>query len=265
MKLVSRFRERAQPSAYTSWQDISIDLGRYVFAKQHVKDKRVLDIACGTGYGSNFLHGRGAASVVGVDLSAEATRYASGRYKKLGLEFLVADAQEMPFRSSSFDAVVTMETIEHLHNHKRFLQECHRVLSPGGTFVCSTPNGELSSPNPYHLKEFPPNELRQLLATHFDQVVLLGYVQFRSESTQRKLTRRLASSLYSSPAFVQTLVLRVMSILTHFVLTGYRPVRLQDVDHTDFESVMLEIHAPFHLDEGIPKYLIAVGQKPRTP
>ena len=133
-------------------------LGRYRFAKTHVRG-RVVDVACGTGYGTAILE------AVGVDLSMEALEHARSRQVRL----VAADAQRMPFGTGSLDVVVSFETIEHLPDPGRFVADCLRVLKPGGLLLCSTPNRELWSPrlpkpaNPHHVREFNPSEFVKIL------------------------------------------------------------------------------------------------------
>lgn len=130
-------------------------LARYRFAKDLARG-RVLDVACGTGYGTAML------GATGVDLSLEALRYARRSTGRL----VAADALRLPF-GRAFDTVVSFETIEHVPDAARFVAECARVLRPGGTFIVSTPNRELWSPRSprplqrYHVREF---NLREFLA-----------------------------------------------------------------------------------------------------
>jgi len=133
-----------------------IHLARYAFAAEFVKGKVVLDVACGWGYGSRFLFDKGARIVVGGDISAEAVECAQTFWRRQGTEFIVLDATRLPFADNSFDAIVSMETIEHLEQYKDFLSECNRVLEKGGVFICSTPNKGLGIPgipkiHPHHI------------------------------------------------------------------------------------------------------------------
>lgn len=144
-------------------------VARYLFAAPHVGGKRVLDIASGTGYGAAMLARNGARSVVGVDRSAEAAAFAAHHYGR-DVHFVCADIREIPFVRGSFDVVTSFETIEHISDHERFLDECRRVLAPGGLFICSSPNkrayslGRRRPINPYHVREFTAAEFRRLLA-----------------------------------------------------------------------------------------------------
>ncbi|MDR3457306.1 MAG: class I SAM-dependent methyltransferase [Verrucomicrobiae bacterium] len=153
----------------TFWEHIH----RYRFAVPLVKGKRVLDIACGEGYGAAALVAAGAASVTAVDNSAAACAHAARRY---GLKTLVGDAQQIPLADASVEVVVSFETIEHLPDPGRFLAECFRVLAPGGTLVISTPNRivyhELVPANPYHVQELDRAEFAALLGARFGAIAL---------------------------------------------------------------------------------------------
>ncbi len=159
---------------------------RYIFAAGLARGKMVLDVACGTGYGLAYMVGEGAERGVGVDLSPEAVSYAQERFTSNGRTcFICADAVRMPFFDSSFDVVVSFETIEHIRKYARFLAECRRVLKEGGLFVCSTPNRRVFSPdlprpiNPFHVREFWADEFHRLLCRYFADVKLYGQCDVR--------------------------------------------------------------------------------------
>jgi len=150
--------------AGTFWEHIY----RYRFAARFVAGQRVLDIACGEGYGTAALQQSGAAGVIGVDVSAEACGHAARRY---GIEARLGDAQNIPLTNGSVDLVVSFETIEHVSHPEKFLDECVRVLAPGGRLIISTPNRQAylknAPKNPYHLKELTEEEFVVLLAARF--------------------------------------------------------------------------------------------------
>lgn len=159
--------EGADPTTY--WEHIY----RYRFAATFVKNKRVLDIACGEGYGPAALLGSGARSVIGVDVSLEVCAHAR---KKYGIDTQVGNAECIPLQKSSIDVIVSFETIEHLLNPERFLDECHRVLSKDGLIIVSTPNIEVYLQghfhNPFHMHEFSKQRLAELLNARFRKVRL---------------------------------------------------------------------------------------------
>jgi ubiquinone/menaquinone biosynthesis C-methylase UbiE len=151
---------------------------RYFFALPLVDGRRVLDIACGTGYGMSLLNSR-ARLVVGVDASieavTEATEQASG-----SAGVMLADGLELPFADNSFDVITSFETLEHLGDRKGFVAELRRVLKLDGHLILSTPNANYTKPvngtpkNPYHIFEYKPEELREELSAHFEIVSFLG-------------------------------------------------------------------------------------------
>src|SRR5271168_5208728 len=116
--------------APTFWEHVY----RYAFATHFVAGKRVLDIACGEGYGAAALQKAGAARVIGVDVSESACRHACSKY---GLDARPGTAEKIPLPDSSVDVIVSFETIEHVPNPIGFLDECARILTPGGRLIIS--------------------------------------------------------------------------------------------------------------------------------
>jgi tocopherol O-methyltransferase len=104
--------------------------------------ENVLDVGCGIGGSSLYLAGKYAASVTGITLSPVQANRAKERAAGLGLSgrtnFQVADALNMPFADNSFDLIWSLESGEHMPDKTKFLQECYRVLKPGGTMIVVT-------------------------------------------------------------------------------------------------------------------------------
>ena len=151
---------------------------RYRFASQLVAGKDVLDIASGEGYGSAWL-ARYARSVVGVDISPESVTHAKARYAAGNLEYRVGSCSAIPLGAATVDAVVSFETIEHLHEHEEMMREVKRVLRPGGVLVISSPDKfEYSDKprfqNPFHVRELYRSEFSALLSQHFRHFALYG-------------------------------------------------------------------------------------------
>jgi len=108
---------------------------------QHAE--RILDVGCGIGGSSLYLAQKFQATATGITLSPVQAARAKERAQEAGIEssratFLVADALNMPFADNSFDLVWSLESGEHMPNKKQFLQECYRVLQPGGTLIMAT-------------------------------------------------------------------------------------------------------------------------------
>jgi SAM-dependent methyltransferase len=160
--------ERMVPESsdlFTFWDHVY----RYAFACQFVKGKRVLDIACGEGYGAAALQEFGAAQVIGVDISESVCIHARSKY---GLDARPGIAEQIPLADGSVEVIVSFETIEHVADTSRFLDECFRILVPGGALIISTPNkGVYNSrrgvQNPYHCSEMTPEDFASALNARF--------------------------------------------------------------------------------------------------
>lgn len=171
-----QYAERMVPEdahARTFWEHVE----RYRFAAQFVRAKRVLDIACGEGFGAAGLARAGAASVIGVDISPAACDHARRKYQ---LDARVGDAHAIPLPERSVDVVTSFETIEHVADPGQFIEECARVLVPGGTLIVSTPNRPVynaeGTSNPFHVRELDEQEFVALLQARFKSVRL--FTQF---------------------------------------------------------------------------------------
>ena len=137
-------------------------LARYAWAAQWVRGKSVLDVACGTGYGSAMLLRAGASVAVAVELSAPALAFAARTYAVP--KYVRADARKIPLKNASLDVVVSLETIEHLADPIGFLRGVRALLREGGLLVLSTPNrSQTDGSNPYHLHEMILPELLESL------------------------------------------------------------------------------------------------------
>lgn len=154
---------------------LSKHLSRYKFALKYVRNKKVLDAACGVGYGSSFLAKHGAKEVVGVDISKDAILYADSKFDSLNTRFMRMNGTDLKFKSNSFDVVCSFETIEHIANYKKFLSEVSRVLKGTGVLIMSTPNKDkYGIKHPFHVKEFRKDEFEALLSSYFKTVDLFG-------------------------------------------------------------------------------------------
>jgi SAM-dependent methyltransferase len=168
-------------------------VGRYLFAAPFAEGLRVLDAACGTGYGSYCLALGRARRVDGLEISREAVAYAGSRYRKDNLHFSSGDAARMPYRSGSFDLVISFETIEHLLDPESYLSECKRVLKPGSTFIVSTPDKRvhegLQVQVPFHELEYSPEEFKSLVGKQFSIQAVWGQMPVRLDRLDPRETR----------------------------------------------------------------------------
>ena len=133
----------------------------YEFAVNYVKGKHTADIGCADGYGTQFLADY-TQSTVGVDYS-EATLVDARRKHaaKTNLSFISGSVPPIPLPDNSVDVLTAFQFIEHIHERAGFMKDVKRVLKPGGTFLCSTPNNKMSiARNPFHVREYTFDEIR---------------------------------------------------------------------------------------------------------
>lgn len=162
--------EGVREIAYEHWH-------RYAFALGLAKGRRVLDAACGEGYGSAML-AQVARDVVGVDLSDQAVAHARSRYGASNLRFERGDATALTaFDAAQFDLIVSFETLEHVQEHERMLDGFARLLVPGGLLLISTPDkgtytDASGQVNPHHVRELYRDEFEALLRPRFPHVRL---------------------------------------------------------------------------------------------
>lgn len=188
--------ERLLPELQPGELVLAEHVARYRFAAPLAAGRRVLDAACGEGYGSAILAAAGAESVTGADREEDVVAHARERY---GLEFVAADVARLPFGDDAFDLVVSFETIEHVPDPEGVLAELRRVLAPGGVLVISTPNAlEFQVENEFHVREFSHSEFAELLGAHHPSVQLfrqsnwltstvLGDESLREDTGEREL------------------------------------------------------------------------------
>jgi SAM-dependent methyltransferase len=162
------------------WYRRHLVVYEWIAARAH--GRRIVDLACGEGYGSAVL-GRTAASVVGVDANPEAHEHARLRYTSGTVRF---ERNMVETWHGDVDCVVLLQTIEHLQDPDAVLEHVKALVGPDGVAYVSTPNvltlapkGHDRSGNPWHVREYRPEEYRALCERHFGSVDLLGLFHAR--------------------------------------------------------------------------------------
>lgn len=165
-------------------ENIQRHVARYKFASHFIPHgATVLDCACGSGYGTPFLSER-ASEVIGVDSSAEAIAFANQHYASAQRKFECKDICHLNYGKETFDAVVSIETLEHIPQAVciDYLTHITAWVKPGGIFLASSPmlrfkEGKPFVTNPYHINEMPREKLLDLLHTLFSNFALSFYHQ----------------------------------------------------------------------------------------
>lgn len=147
----------------------------YEFAADFVRGKTTADIGCADGYGTQYLADF-AHKITGVDYSEATLVEARKKHAaKTNLSFVSGSVPPLPFEDNSLDVVTAFQFIEHIHDRLGFMYEAHRVLKPGGVFLCSTPNAKMSiARNPFHVHEFTFDEMQKDIHKVFKDVDLRG-------------------------------------------------------------------------------------------
>jgi SAM-dependent methyltransferase len=166
----------------------------YEWVARQVAGQRVIDMASGEGYGADVL-ARHASSVVGVEANPDAFEHARLRYARPKLRF---ERSMVEVYAEPCDAVVFLQTIEHVQDPGAVLEHFAAMLAPGGAVFVSTPNvltlappGAERSANPWHVREYRPEEFRALCAAHFTHVDPFGLFHARKLAAHQVAIERL--------------------------------------------------------------------------
>lgn len=149
-------------------------MSAYKFAAPYANNKVVLDLGCGSGYGTYYLSTKGVKYIFGVDISKEVIKYSKGQYFNENLQYGTMDGQRLAFKDNSFDLAMSFQVIEHVENLDNYLSEVRRVAK---MFIVSTPNKKTyvaSGRNPFHIREFYLKDLQVVLQSVFNEVTIFG-------------------------------------------------------------------------------------------
>lgn len=262
IKNVDRVRsapERIIPG-YTNAGPLEEHSARYRWAARRLSGQ-VLDLGCGVGYGGQILLSSNSSieKVIGVDINSDALGFASRTYASHNVNFVQADACNLPFSDNSFDSVVSFEAFEHVKEPVSLLKEVKRTLRPGGMFLVSTPNKYVTSPlmpsslmNPHHHREWYPNQFVSLLQQHFAVAGLYG---------QNWFTKKIFFHVFSRD--LRTLLKVVLDRMGMFhpvrrayrTLHPYRPVSVERSPDTPLSGFTPE---PFSRNPGLLPGIVLV-------
>ncbi len=164
--------------------DVTVRVLRQYFGSNAVKG---VDVGCGDGV-LIYKAQQAGYQIIGLDLVHEGLDLAQHQLHKYGVSdpaLVLADSCELPLPDNAVDFVASVEVIEHVNHTKQYLSEIRRILRPGGMFVCTTPrriSPDDPMSDPYHVIEFMPEQLEQVLSQHFDNVLIQGLYPRRMRS-----------------------------------------------------------------------------------
>ena len=182
-----------------------INLARYVYTLTYAKDKAVLEIGFGSGFGAYYLSQHGVKSVFAIDPDGRAVDFARRNFRAKNLHFQKAKIEDLKI-SRKFDVAVSFEVIEHLEKPEIMLVKVKKLLKRSGIFLVSTPNRALSSydgdkpTNPYHVREYFGDEFYKLLRRYIKYASVYGIFlkadkKEKESSIQKSWRWQLASRL----------------------------------------------------------------------
>ena len=238
---------------------------RYQFAAEFLREYqpgKILDAACGTGFGSLYLSKEIPASIIAIDRSQEGLAIAMKKFSSAKIQYVNDDCHTLSASGllGPYDAVVSFETLEHLPRPHDFLKSCHHVLKSQGHIIVSTPNQLVSSPGnkldwEYHEKEYTAGEFYNIIKeAGFSNIRLFGQ-QLTPKGKLKSEIRSDLNRLWSNP-----MVRFGRWLQKTFRGRTFEPVLKETADdleivpfHNHHDSDSLGTHGPF--------VLIAVAEK----
>lgn len=162
---------------------------RYYWAGRYCEGRDVLEVACGTGQGLGYIGGL-AKSLAAGDYSEDILDIARAHYGNR-IYFRQFDAQDLPFESRSIDRVILFEAIYYLPNAEKFVEECHRILRPGGKALIAAANKDLYdfNPSPFTHTYYSVAELNDLFGAHGFQCEFFGGTPVNAVSWRQRMLR----------------------------------------------------------------------------
>ncbi|RAI92021.1 class I SAM-dependent methyltransferase [Algoriphagus yeomjeoni] len=216
-------------------------LKAYIAAQPWISGK-LLEVGCGEGRGVETLLPY-ADSYLGLDKIQEVIDELKVRFPKVEFQQAVIP----PFAGiadNSFDTVVSFQVIEHIPNDRLFLEEIYRVLKPGGKAVISTPNiNHTLSRNPWHEREYTPQQLIHLCESIFDTVDAKGvggnervwaYHEANRKSVQKIMRFDIFDLQHKLPASILRMPYEILNRRNRNKLHQQQGKSVVDISHEDY-------------------------------
>jgi ubiquinone/menaquinone biosynthesis C-methylase UbiE len=223
---------------------------RYSFAAEFCRGRDVLEVACGAGQGLGLL-AKTAARVVGGDYTERLLDLAKRHYGSR-VPLVRLDGQQLPFRDATFDVVLLYEAVYYLPEPPLFLEECRRVLRPGGRVLLCTANKSVAdfNPSPFYRRYYSGTELIELFRQYRFDPILLGAFPVARETLRDRLVsaiKRTAVALHVVPK-----TMRGKALLKRLF---FGPLEVTPPELTDGRW---RVHSPQVVTPGTPTRLFRV-------
>src|SRR5688572_29127444 len=213
----------------------------YVVAKEYIGGD-VLEVGCGEGRGVGLLM-QHSKSFTAVDKIQEVIgdlkiKYPSGRFLSMNIPPL------NELKDNAYDSIASFQVIEHIQDDVLFLKEIYRVLKPGGIALLTTPNRSMSlSRNPWHIREYLPDELKNIAAKIFPNVEMKGitgkekvmdYYQRNKRSVKRITRFDIFNLQYNLPASILKVPYEILNRWNRNKLQSNDSRLVTDIKHEDY-------------------------------
>lgn len=212
----------------------------YVIAQDYVHGD-LLEVGCGEGRGAELLIPQ-VKSFTAIDKIREAIEKLAQKFPQG--KFISGNLPPLPFADNTYDVVISFQVIEHIQDDKLFLSEIHRVLKPGGVALITTPNRRMSlSRNPWHIREYLPQELLGLAQNNFREAEMKGitgnekvmkYYEENRKSVQRIMKWDFLNLQYRLPAAVLRIPYEILNRWNRNKLQSANSSHVMDINHTDY-------------------------------
>ena len=216
----------------------------YIVAQNYVRGA-VLEVGCGEGRGLDLIIPKAqsftAVDKIGPVIDSLRKKYPQATFRSMNIP---------PFEGiadNGFDTVISFQVIEHIRNDTLFLQEIHRVLKPGGVALITTPNRKMSlTRNPWHIREYLPDELQRLAGSIFRSVEMKGisgnakvmaYYEQNKRAVEKFTKLDLLNLQYRLPAALLRIPYELLNRWNRNKLQKGNNELVSDIGHEDYVVV----------------------------
>jgi len=248
------------PGQWATAEQLAMMSTRYGLAEKYSRDKEVLEIACGSGFGLGWLASQ-ARSVIGGDIDHRNLEIAKKTYQgRDNIRISLMNALDLPLANESLDTIVIFEAIYYLEDVGKFLSEAKRVLRPGGALLISTVNREWHgfNPSPFSQRYLSAREISELLSTSgFESEIFKAF-----HDMPKSFKKRVVAGARKAAVWLD-LIPKSMDgkkYLKRIFYGKLSPIQPELMPETDRAEALLEVKSNSQITNY--KVLYAIGKKP---
>ena len=212
------------------------------YLAQPFLNNHILEIGCGEGRGVDFFTIEGV-TYTGIDKNPTIINHLKAEHPDLNFYQMVIPPLK-GLEENAFDLIVCFQVIEHIKDDGYLVREIHRVLKPGGRALITTPNRLKSlTRNPWHIREYKANQLRELLESVFPKVEMQGisgnqkvmeYIERNKLSVQKITKWDIFNLQYRLPSFMLRVPYELLNRVNRNRLKDQDDQLVKDISHQDY-------------------------------